>query len=547
MIMKRMRQALATFLDARSISFRLYLIIIPTTALAILSISYVNSRVAAILLDSAVSDNTRRVAGQLASDLAGLQTPLSADALRAWLGELVETNSDIMRIEVFRLEDSGLRRICTTSNSSAQPSIVDEVAAVNRAQILLIPQFHDRERALKVIYPVLDAAGLASGCVSVTSSLHQTEIVGEVLRKIDLFLIPASVLALVLMLHFLFSRNLTGRIGRLGLAMMEAKGGALAKRAPVDRRDELGVIAEIFNETMGEIERASRERNRLLEEQKDFNAQLREKVQEATRDLSAANLQLSQVNQDLIETQHRSTQYERMAMAGQMAAAFAHEIGSPLSTISTHLELMMEEPSCGDDARRRIQLIQAQISRITGFVEELLSETRAAAQPFSELQVNDILHQVLLFMAQHLERHGIRLETSFQHDLPAIEGHPQQLQQVFLNLINNAVDAMPAGGTIKVETRFDGSSPGSPHVLASFADSGVGISAEEQKRIFEPFFSTKDLRHGTGLGLSITARIVRQHEGTVELESEPGRGATFTIRLPIGPHHKNAPWEEIRP
>ena len=546
--MDRLRRILRRFLDSRSISFRLYLIVIPATALVILLISYVNNSVSAILLDSIVTDNTRRVAGQLAADLAAWPVPLSAEALQAWLGELVEANSFIVRIDVYRLDDSGLERIGTTSNSSARTAIVDEIAAVKRSQILLIPQFHDRSRGLKVVYPILSQAGLSTGCVSVTSSLHQTDLVGEVLDKINLFLIPASVIALALMLHFLFSRNLTGRIRRLGAAMTAARSGALDRRAPVDRRDELGVIAQEFNETMAEIERAAHQRDRLLAEQKDFNEQLREKVQEATRDLSAANLQLSRVNLALIESQRRSTQFERMAMAGQMAAAFAHEIGSPLSAIATHLELMLEEPSCGEDARRRIRLIEAQISRITGFVEELLSETRAAAQPFVAVQVNEILQEVLLFLGQHLERHRIRLETRLQDDLPVIEGHPQQLQQVFLNLLNNAADAMPEGGTIRVETRADGSASGKPEVVAAIADSGTGISPEEQKRIFEPFFSTKDLRRGTGLGLSIAARIVRQHEGTIEIDSEPGRGSTFRVRLPVVQRHDSIdPGKESRP
>jgi two-component system, NtrC family, sensor kinase len=124
------------------------------------------------------------------------------------------------------------------------------------------------------------------------------------------------------------------------------------------------------------------------------------------------------------------------------------------------------------------------------------------------------------------------VETHFSPDLPEIEGNPQQLQQVFLNLLNNACDAMPGGGTVLVETRSYSDQTGG-FVVASVTDNGTGIAKEKQGQIFEPFFSTKDLHRGTGLGLSIAAKIIRQHQGTIELNSAPGSGATFTIRFRI--------------
>ena len=223
-------------------------------------------------------------------------------------------------------------------------------------------------------------------------------------------------------------------------------------RSGVENGDELGIIAQRFNGMMEEIELASRERDRLLEEQQGFNAQLQGKVMEATLDLSAANEQLRQVNQDLVETQRRLTQFERTALAGQVAATFAHEIGSPLSAISTHLQLMAEDRALTDDARPRLRLIQDQVKRITGFVEELLSETRVSSHARSAVQLNRLLRELLLFLDQHLARQQITVESCFNPDLPEIDANPQQLQQVFLNLLNNASDAMPRGGNIRGNT-----------------------------------------------------------------------------------------------
>ena len=179
-----------------------------------------------------------------------------------------------------------------------------------------------------------------------------------------------------------------------------------------------------------------------------------------------------------------------------------------------------------------MRLIQDQVKRITVFVEELLSETRASSQARSAVQLNRLLQQLLLFLGQHLGRHQVRVESRFNPDLPEIDANPQQLQQVFLNLLNNACDAMPRGGTVRVETMVEVTPDGRPFVIVSIADNGIGIPEEKQGRIFEPFFTTKDLRRGTGLGLSIAATIIREHNGTIDLRSAPEMGATFTIRFP---------------
>jgi two-component system, NtrC family, sensor kinase len=544
--MLRRQETLRKFFFSRSISFRLYVVIIPTTVISILLVTYIEGHIVTAMLEREVWDNTQTVASQLAADLSSSNAPVTPEGMHSWLVELVETNAFITRIEVDRLIDGSLSRVDTTSSSTAPPVLIDETTVVQQGKPAAFPQYHDRERALKVIVPIRPTGSAIQGCVSVTGSFYQADLVSGMRHRTDLVLIPASVLVLVLLLHFLFTRGLIGRIGRLQAAIIGARSRSMAgMQAPVEHSDELGVIAQQFNETMAEIKRASHERDRLLEEQKNFNVQLQARVSEATKELSLANQQLSQVNQDLIDTQRRLTKVERMAVAGQMAAAFAHEVGSPLSAISTHLQLMAEEKSCNEETQRRIRLIQEQVNRITGFVEEMLSETRAAAHAHGRVRVNDILKQLLMFLGQHLDYHKIHLESSFEPALPEIEANAQQLQQVFLNLLNNAADAMPDGGTVRVETRTEQEGQNRSLVAVSIADSGVGISEDERQRLFEPFFSTKELGRGTGLGLSIAARIVRQHEGTISLESEPGRGTTFTIRFPSMPPGNEVPREGI--
>ncbi len=515
----------------RSLAIRLYVIIIPVTVFAIGFYAYLNGRVTSRMLDAQVVGDTRDVALNLASSLAAGDLDVSPGNLRTLLGSVQEANSFITRIEIYSLSGSVLTRSATTSMSAQAPVQVDEFLAAQNSRILVAPQDEGRERRVKVVVPFTGKAGVA-GCVSVVSSLRPSGLVIEVQRRLALFLIPVSALVLLLLLHYLFTRVITGRIDRISLAMAETRSGNLEVRAPVERDDELGSIARCFNEAMDEIEKASQERDRLLEEQRNFNTQLRDRVDEATQELSASNSRLRQVNQDLFDTQRLLTQYERMAMAGQMAATVAHEIGSPLSAISTQLELMAEDRTIDQVSRSRIQLVQDQIGRITGFVEDMLAETRASAQARSPLQLNQVLKQILLFLEQHLAGHKVHVEADLAADLPEIEANAHQLQQVFLNLLNNACDAMPGGGTVRLTTRAERSPGDRQSVVVSVADTGVGIPEDRQAHIFEPFFTTKDLRRGTGLGLSITARIVREHEGSIELKSAPGAGTTFTVRFP---------------
>ncbi len=519
------------FYRSRSISFRLYLIIILTTIIAISVAGYLGDRVAARLADSAVEANTARVAVGLAGTLSRDDILRDQEDLRRTVNDLLEANDFIARIDVYELTGNSIVRLITTSNANVRSLTVDEMTAAHQSRLLLVPEFKDRERFLKVIAPISIAGG-GAGAVSVTSSLLWSDLMGQVHYRIALFLIPGTVLLLVLMLHYSFTRVMTRRIGHLMGAMTHARNGDLGRRVAPGANDELGKIARGFNEMMQEFERASLERDRLLEEQKGFNQQLQDRVTEATGDLSAANERLRQLNQDLLETQRRLTHLERKAVAGQMAATFAHEIGSPISAISTQLQLMLEDDRTSSNARNRLQLIQDQVDRITGFVEEMLAEARVATQVRSPVQVNRILTQLLLFLEQHLLRCRVQVETRFDPDLPEIEANAQQLQQVFLNLFNNACDAMPNGGSLTVTTHVESDAGGNRYVMIGVSDNGVGIPDEKQQRIFEPFFSTKELQGGTGLGLTIANRIVRQYGGTITLESSVGKGSAFTIRFP---------------
>jgi signal transduction histidine kinase len=172
------------------------------------------------------------------------------------------------------------------------------------------------------------------------------------------------------------------------------------------------------------------------------------------------------------------------------------------------------------------------LNRITSFVEELLSETRAAAKAGIALQPNDVIRQVLHFLEEHLAKQRVRVDLDLAPGLPEVFADSQQLQQVFLNLLNNAGDAMPGGGIIRMATAVEEAPGGQRFVVVSVSDTGTGIPPEKQAKIFEPFFTTKSLSHGTGLGLGIAARIIHQYGGSIDFKSAPEAGTTFFVRLP---------------
>jgi two-component system, NtrC family, sensor kinase len=514
-----------------SIAFRLHMFIVGTVVLTVLLVSYLDSRVSIRMLDSEIEQNAKRDASEIAADLARKDAPTDPAAIQTWLRKYKDLETYISSIDVYRQKDSGVAHYATTSGSTSQYYAINETTAIRDSRTLTITQYQDRGRFLKIIVPFVDPGGIRS-CVTLVANFGQSELVGRIQKLIAYFLVPGSVALSVMLLHFFFTRLLIRRFDRLIASMDAAREGNLATRASVEQDDEIGVIAQRYNEMMQEIELASNERDRLFKEQTTFNIQLRERVHEATHEVGAANEKLRQVNEDLLETQRRLTQAERAAVVGQMAAIFAHEIGSPLSAISTHLELMAEDPAISSDTRRRLRLIQDQVSRITGYVEEMLSESRLTLQARSPVQLNQLLQQLLLFLEQHLARSRVQVETRFSPDLPEIEANPHQLQQVFLNLLNNACDAMPDGGTVFIETSRD-SDPNGKYAVVAVRDTGTGIAEEKQAHIFEPFFTTKELRRGTGLGLSIASKIVRQHQGVIELQSAPGKGTQFTIRFRI--------------
>jgi two-component system, NtrC family, sensor kinase len=227
---------------------------------------------------------------------------------------------------------------------------------------------------------------------------------------------------------------------------------------------------------------------------------------------------ISKANADLLAA-------ERLATIGKMAAHVTHEIRNPLSALGLNVDLLEEEVGVGTEAQGLVRAIKGEVERLTAVSERYLSVARRKPPRFDEEDVGELCAEAVAFVRKELEQHRVHVVTDIAPGLPALLVDEGQIKQALYNLLRNAREATPAGGTILVSV-----SPRAGGVEVVVADEGEGIDEASRERLFEPFFTTKS--HGTGLGLVVTREVVEAHGGTIHVETREPRGTQFVIRLP---------------
>jgi two-component system NtrC family sensor kinase len=319
---------------------------------------------------------------------------------------------------------------------------------------------------------------------------------------------------IVAALSWLFVWRVVGEpIGALKNGTQHLSQGNLGYQIEVRSRDEVGDLAHSFNSMSLQLRAANQE---IV----TWAKTLEDRVAQKTKELRSAHEYMLHV--------------ERMASMGKLAAVVAHEVNNPLSGILTYAKLLRKWVGSGqaehekrEEAMECLDLIAAESRRCGDLIRNLLSLSRTAPMNLQSTELQDVFDRCLLLVRHQLEFKGIELQQKRAPDLPLVSCDPAQIEQVLLALIMNAIDAMPRGGTLWIETQLI-----HDEIEIKVRDDGAGIAPDVLPQIFEPFVTTKENGHGVGLGLAISRGIVERHNGRIDVESELGRGTTFTVTLP---------------
>jgi len=310
----------------------------------------------------------------------------------------------------------------------------------------------------------------------------------------------AGMIAAISISWFL-AKGITRPIRRLVLASRRLAEGDLDARVNLESRDEMGMLGDTFNMMAASV--------------KESDRKLRE------------------------TTERKLMESEKLATIGRLAAGVAHEINNPLTAVMTFSHLMLEDSAPDDPRREDLELMIHETTRCRDIVRKLLDFSRERKPEKRLVSVNSLIEQTLSILVTQAVFHDIKIMKTLAQDLPDTTVDPAQIQQVLTNIIVNAAEAMPDGGTLSVTTcvveegRF---------IEMKFSDTGVGIDQEGLGKLFDPFYSTKE--KGTGLGLSVTYGIVKSHEGRIGVESRVGEGTTIAVLLPVKAEDKSEPPRE---
>jgi two-component system NtrC family sensor kinase len=258
----------------------------------------------------------------------------------------------------------------------------------------------------------------------------------------------------------------------------------------------------------------------------------RERARLLQRNLTQSQSLHAETQARLDTAQAQLLQSAKLAAVGELAASVAHEINNPLYAARNSLYLVEHDLPPGAPQRQFLEIAQGELGRIARIITRMRDFYRPTRAELEPTAINDVLMATVDLVQTHLRHGQVAVAINLADDLPEMTAHTDQIRQVFLNLMLNACDAMPNGGTLRITSHARIAGDDRPaEIIVQIADTGVGIAPEHRTHLFEPFYTTK--AQGTGLGLAISAHIITQHSGQIEVASELGVGTTFTVRLPV--------------
>ena len=432
------------------------------------------------------------------------------------------------REEINRIVDKKAEG-CYQCHEAEQPLTALETS--QRSRVYDSPHGHRTLAAIEVIYNEPSCWNATChahteqqtllGVVDVGVSLREAdERVSDTTRETVVFGIVSTVVICGLG-AWLVHRRVNRPVQRLLEGTRKVAQGDLDCPIVTTSDDEIGELGRSFTKMTGELRTARAQLSNWARE-------LEQEVEHKTRDLKLAQAQV--------------IRSEKLSSVGLLAAGVAHELNSPLTGILTFAHLLAKRLPDGSAEREDVKVIANQADRCATIIRQLLNFSRERPPEKKRQDLHAVVDQAVALVEHQPRFHDVRIERDFDARLQPVLIDAGQMQQVFLNLLVNAAEAMPHGGCVRIATRVvpptrDANVPADPEaggkVEIRFQDTGVGIPAENIGKIFDPFFTSKDVGEGTGLGLAVTYGIVERHGGTIAVESTVGRGATFTLTLPV--------------
>jgi signal transduction histidine kinase len=322
-------------------------------------------------------------------------------------------------------------------------------------------------------------------------------------------LIFAFITVAVIVLGYFLSTSIARPILRLRALSQAVAAGDLNQKTELDRPDEIGELAEAFD---------------------TMTQHLRERTDEAARlyaETVQRNKELAEINARLQSTQQQLVQSEKLAAVGQLTAGIVHDVKNPLTVIKGMAETLQDDPNVKPYASQELALIRESATKANQIVSDLLTFSRQSTPEMHQQDLKATVEAALRITTYLTRKANVQVIKALPQQAVYVTYDAQQIEQVLINLIQNAIQAMPQGGTLRVSL-----SQADEAVALAVQDTGTGISPENLHRIFDPFFTTKPAGEGTGLGLSVSYGIIARHHGRIDVESVVGQGTTFTLLLP---------------
>jgi signal transduction histidine kinase len=507
----------ARFLRRRRVSLRLQLVALFAAVLAatLLVAAGLGLRIAQRSIEGEVRDRTVELARAATAALrrAGADDEQISEELAA----TIRMHRGLLRAEVARPAALGIDADFVSARIS--PGGIDvtrwrgPLEGLRRSSAIVDDQ--EQGRNLRYAEPFTDSRG-ARGRLLLVASLAEAERLVATERRALLAVAVVASLFLVGAFWILLGRILVRRVDQLAATMRVVEGGALeaAAAAPEEGGDELAYLARGFN--------------RMLAQIRGFNAELKGRIEDATAELTRKNRTLEELNELLVAARRDLTAQERLAALGQLAGTIAHELGNPLNAVSGHVQLLARRQDLPDPAKSQVQIVNAEVQRMAQIIRRFLDQTRGFTPSAETVHMEPLVDEALDLTLGTEARAKIQVHREVLDGASEVRTDPGLVRHLITNLVANAVDAMPGGGRLDVLARRDGHD-----VVLRIVDTGTGMAPEVKRRIFEPFFTTKASGKGTGLGLAICKEIARALKGRIDVESEPGRGSTFTVRFPV--------------